>query len=104
MTLGKRLRILRGDRTQQEIGKKLGISRARYSHYETDHVQPDHELLYKIADVFEVSIDYLLGRDSVGAAEGLTEEEVKIIEGLRRLSDKDREYITGLVERLNGLL
>lgn len=101
MTLGKRLRRLRGKRTQQDIGDKLGISRARYSHYETDHVQPDHELLYKMANIYDVSIDYLLGRDSAAAA-GLSEEEIEIIERLRRLGEKDVAIILSMIERLEN--
>jgi transcriptional regulator with XRE-family HTH domain len=62
--LGKRLKQLRGKKVQQDIADKLGISRSRYSHYENEHVQPDIELLQKMADLFEVSVDYLLGRDS----------------------------------------
>lgn len=60
--LGKRLRENRGKRTQEEIAKMLGISRARYSHYENEHVQPDNDMLQKMADLYDVSVDYLLGR------------------------------------------
>lgn len=60
--LGKRLREQRGSRTQEEIAKMLGISRARYSHYENEHVQPDNDMLQKMADIYDVSVDYLLGR------------------------------------------
>lgn len=62
--LGKRLKQLRGKKVQQEIADKLGISRSRYSHYENEHVQPDIELLQKMADFHDVSVDYLLGRES----------------------------------------
>lgn len=60
--LGERLKVLRGKRTQQEIADKLSISRARYSHYENDHVQPDNDLLQKMATLYNCSVDYLLGR------------------------------------------
>lgn len=62
--MGKRLKHLRGKKVQQNIADKLGISRSRYSHYENEHVQPDIELLQKMADLFDVSVDYLLGRES----------------------------------------
>ncbi|WP_019121852.1 helix-turn-helix domain-containing protein [Brevibacillus massiliensis] len=60
--LGERLVKLRGNRTQKQIAEQLGISRARYSHYENNHVQPSNELLKKMSDLYGVSIDYLLGR------------------------------------------
>lgn len=60
--LGKRLRELRGKKIQQEIADLLEISRGRYSHYENEHVQPDNEMLQKMADLHKVTVDYLLGR------------------------------------------
>lgn len=60
--LGKRLKLLRGSRTQEEISQRLGLSRASYSHYENDRVEPDTEILSKMADIYNVTIDYLLGR------------------------------------------
>ncbi|WAA09779.1 helix-turn-helix domain-containing protein [Fervidibacillus albus] len=60
--LGDRLIELRGKHTQKYVAEKLGISRARYSHYENNYVQPDYELLIKMADFYHVSVDYLLGR------------------------------------------
>ena len=61
-TLGEILKTLRGKRTQEEISKILGLSRARYSHYENNRVEPDSGILKKMADYHNVSIDYLLGR------------------------------------------
>lgn len=48
--------------TQEEISKKLGISRSAYAYYETGRNEPDLETLKKLADIFETSIDYLVGR------------------------------------------
>jgi transcriptional regulator with XRE-family HTH domain len=59
--LNKRLINLRGKRTQQEIADKLGISRARYSHYETGRSEPDNDMVPKLAAIFGVTTDYLLG-------------------------------------------
>lgn len=60
--LGRRLKFLRDARTQEEVSKKLGLSRATYSHYENDRVEPDTLMLNKMADFFGVTTDYLLGR------------------------------------------
>lgn len=89
--LGKRLKELRGKRTQEEIANKLGLSRARYSHYENGRSEPDTEMLQKMADFFGVSVDYLLGRTdnpNLGNEqenlfffnkEGLSEEDLALI-------------------------
>lgn len=59
--LSKRLAYLRGSLTQDEVASALGISRARYSHYETGRSEPDTEMLRKMAGFFKASTDYLLG-------------------------------------------
>lgn len=59
--LRKRLKELRGKRTQEEVAKDLDISRARYSHYENGRSEPDNEMLQKMASYYNVSTDYLLG-------------------------------------------
>ena len=57
----KRLRTSSG-LTQAEIAEKLGISRSTIGMYETGAREPDFETLEKIADFFNVDIDFLLGR------------------------------------------
>lgn len=64
MTLSKKLVLLREEKNidRLELAKILNISYSSVSKYETDMRFPDQEILKKIADYFEVSIDYLLGR------------------------------------------
>lgn len=57
-----RLKELRGDMFQEELAEELGISRATLSHLENGRQEPNLELLEKIADFFNVSVDYLIGR------------------------------------------
>src|SRR5690625_3473491 len=61
---GQRLRILRKQKrlTQEQLGKILHVSKVSISGYESGDRTPDTENLQKIADYFEVSVDYLLGR------------------------------------------
>ncbi|MFX3673321.1 MAG: helix-turn-helix domain-containing protein [Paenisporosarcina sp.] len=58
----KSLRIKHG-RTQQQIADMLGITRQGYGKYENDLGEPDNATLAKLADYFEVTTDYLLGRE-----------------------------------------
>jgi transcriptional regulator with XRE-family HTH domain len=66
MNIGNRIAFLRDQRglTQEELSSSLGISRAALSHYEKNRREPDTETLGKIADLFQVSLDYLVGRTS----------------------------------------
>lgn len=48
--------------TQSQMAEQLGISRSTIGMYETGAREPDFETLEKIADFFNVDIDYLIGR------------------------------------------
>ncbi|MFK4567853.1 helix-turn-helix domain-containing protein [Enterococcus sp. UD-01] len=50
------------DITQQEMANLLNISQNTYSQYETGKIEWTASTLVKIADYFDVSIDYLLDR------------------------------------------
>lgn len=76
--LGERLKKLRGKRTQEDISSSLGLSRARYSHYENDRVEPDTETLNKMADFYNVTIDYLLGRTDHPEPIDIDDEEISL--------------------------
>lgn len=62
--IGIRLKELRSatNKTQADVASYLGISRASYSHFENDRNEPDNITLSKLADYFNVTTDYLLGR------------------------------------------
>lgn len=62
---GRRLRQLRQNKklTMKELGEKFNLAESTISGYELGHRKPDTEMLRKLADFFEVTSDYLLGRD-----------------------------------------
>jgi len=49
-------------KTQREIAVDLDISEVGYQNYEIGRREPNHETTIKIADYFDVSLDYLMGR------------------------------------------
>ncbi len=75
--------------TQTDLGKVLGSGKVQVSRYETGRILPNAETLSRIADSFDCSVDYLLGRTNSPKGQGRTEddytpEERRIIETLRR--------------------
>ncbi len=60
----QRIKDLREDHdlTQEAISKKLNVSQRAYSHFETGTRGIPTEILIKLADIYKVSIDYLVGR------------------------------------------
>ncbi|KFL44567.1 XRE family transcriptional regulator [Lysinibacillus sp. BF-4] len=61
---GKRLKELRLNKklTQEEVGKFVNVTKVSISGYENNTRSPDTETLQKLADLFQVSTDYILGR------------------------------------------
>ena len=81
-----KLRKLRKDKkiTQQQLADRLGITKAMVSAYENGIQLPSYDILIKIAAIFNVSTDYLLGIEVTRAlcVEGLTESQIEIITSL----------------------
>lgn len=48
--------------TQTDVANKLGILQQTYYKYETDKVKPSVEVIIKLANDYDVTTDYLLGR------------------------------------------
>ena len=63
----ERIRNLREDKdlTQTEIAKHLNISQRTYSRYENDERSIPIEIISKLADYHQTSVDYLIGRTDV---------------------------------------
>lgn len=59
----KELRKAKGT-TQKAMAEYIGITEQAYQKYEYGKREPNHETTIKIADFFNVSTDYLLGRDN----------------------------------------
>ena len=95
MLIGDRLKILREEKriTQKQLGQVIMISDRIIGYYEVnDRFPKDEETLTRIADYFNVSVDWLLGRTEIRSfkgdgsnilhvdIEGLSAEDIKKIE------------------------
>jgi transcriptional regulator with XRE-family HTH domain len=112
---GTRLRSLRkkSGLTMKELGSKFNLAESTISGYENGTRKPDTDIMEKIADFFEVTVDFLLGRseesnkneeeDNVGraffgGADQYSEEELEIaraaakaaVEGYRKGLNKNK--------------
>ncbi len=62
--LGKRIKELREYKktTQKDLAKAIGTDQTRIAKWEKGQIEPDCDTIVKVADYFNVSTDYLLGR------------------------------------------
>jgi transcriptional regulator with XRE-family HTH domain len=65
-TFGERLRTLRNKRklTQKDLGEKFKMSESAIGMYERNEREPSFSLVQGLANYFEVTVDYLIGRTS----------------------------------------
>lgn len=92
MLIGEKIKELRKNSkiTQEQLGNAIGVSKMAISYFEKGKKAPGRETLEKIADYFEVTTDYLLGRSEDPE---LTEEENDIV-------TKEGKNIMALIESL----
>ena len=105
-----RLRALRKQAglTQQAVADRLSIHRTAYTKYETSGVTPDQQGLMILAELFGVSVDYLIGRDSAPAmvvTEGgetavkLSLQEQQLVNMFRQLSYPEQQALVQQVQK-----
>ena len=80
---------------QVQVAKLIGVDKSTISTYENGMRQPPFDILVRLADLFRVSTDYLLGRTNFRPLDlsGLSEEEVTIVSSLVESMSKKNEII-----------
>lgn len=97
--------------TQEELATKLGVIRATYWAYEKGTIMPPYEKLEQIADIFDITIDELMGRkaDKTDISSDLSkvirklEEENQVYDG-EVLNKQTRELLIASLENSLKLL
>lgn len=80
--------------TQQQLADRLWLSKATVSYYEQSLRYPSPEIIVKLAKVFHVSTDYLLGIDDkehIIDVSGLNDEEVAAVQNLVDIIKKNKD-------------
>ena len=84
--------------TQADMAEYLKISRQAYSFYEQGKHEMDYKSLCKIADFFQVTTDYLLGRYDSNPFLLDDDEEIEFIKKYRALDERAKRSIGVLLE------
>ena len=86
---GYRLKNLRQQHhlTQTQVANRLNLSKTSISGYENNVKTPSQDVLIKLAGLYRVSTDYLLGLDyeEMISVEGLTRQQRRLVEELVRM-------------------
>ncbi len=102
-----RLKDLREERnlTQNDVAKAINTTRTNIGRWEKGENEPSANFVVQLADFFEVSTDYLLGReDDFGnvsiqsTAPALTSDEQKLINTFRKLNANNRTHVSAYAQ------
>lgn len=106
---GERLRALRKQAglTQQTVATRLNIHRTAYTKYETSGVTPDQQGLIKLAQIFGVTVDYLVGREDEPVAVAQSEDgaiplsllEQQLLQTFRQMSPTEQQVLVQQAQR-----
>jgi len=91
----KRLRMLREKKqlTQSQLGKLTDISPSAIGMYEQGRREANHETLLKLANFFNVSTDYLLGRDNAAESAKTPKDLAKFLENTEVMFDGEVHHL-----------
>lgn len=95
--IGDRIIALRKQKgwSQTELAKQIKASRDMIGKYERNDNLPSIEVAFKLADVFDVSVDYLLGK---GKHASYDNETVKRLEDIEHLDQQTKNTLFTIID------
>lgn len=103
MSLDQKLKSLRIEHkmTQNNVASYLHVARSTIAGYETKNRQPSHEKLTALAELFHVSVDFLINdNDLVETSCHVTQDELALISLYRSLTETSKKELTELGQLL----
>lgn len=93
--LSKKLKSLRlaENLTQTQVAERIGVTKTVISSYENALRQPSYENLLKLARLYKVSTDWLLGNEKQKDFDfsGLTDEQANLVMGIIKAFEKSND-------------
>lgn len=81
--------------TQEEVAKMLNTNQVTYGRYELETSEPNIETLIKLADYYDVSLDYLVGRGYANDIGYLTPDQKEFLKIFLKLDEFDQAKVIG---------
>jgi len=96
MNFGDNMMLLRKQKklSQSALGKLIGTSGDVIGRYERSDIKPSIDVVIKIADTLEVSIDYLIGRSNIESDKDVTER----LQRISALTNEDKTFLYNMID------
>ncbi len=98
MGFGKRVAELRKEQkiSQEELAKKVDVHQNVIGRYERGEAKPSLEVASKLADIFNVSLDYLVGKTELLMDEDISQRVLTI----QKFPEEDRNHILYAIDAM----
>lgn len=94
MNMGDKLKSLRIEKklTQKQVADRIGLAISAVSSYESGSRYPSYDVLIRLAHIFHVSTDYLLGMTDKRNVDvtGLSDDEIEVVSQLVEMLRKKK--------------
>lgn len=97
----KELRKKKGVK-QIELCQLLNVTQGNVSAWENGLWEPSNETLKKLADYFDVSTDYLLGRETENTLVNLDDVQIALYEGAKGLTEQGKQDVLKYIDFLKS--
>lgn len=96
MDFGDNMMLIRKKKglSQAALGKAIGTSGDVIGRYERGDIKPSIDVVSKIADALEVSVDYLIGKTSLV----IDKEAMRRLEDISKLPEENKSFILNLID------
>lgn len=104
------LKVLRKEAgiSQQKLADAIGVSQQSINQYENHKIEPEIAVLSQLADYFNTSIDFIVGRTDIRRRIEYTEtfhlnkDESDVIGQYRALRDNEKQCVQHVLQTLNN--
>lgn len=89
--------------TQEDVAKAIGIPKKTYQNYEYEVRKADSEVLCALADLYEISLDELIGRNQLAVDDPAIEAEKHLLTVYRSMNQDGQRTLLAIAETLSGI-
>ncbi len=85
---------------QSDVAKYIGKSERIVGFYEKGERDPNTDTLLKLSELFDVSVDYILGKSKVKNMPTLNDIDIAFASGIKGLTKENKETLKNIMENL----
>lgn len=87
---------------QQELADKIGVAKSTIAMYENGTRKPSIKVLFKLSDIFNCSIDYILGKSNIRNPNNveLSDLDIAFATGIKGLNKENQETLKNIIDGL----